>query len=355
MIGPFTDRASRALAPDPAQAANEEGFAPLLADARRSVRWLAGAILAFLACLLMARLRAPMLWLAAAPLAFAALELMTLRGTLRRLADLAPTPSPPAMVEAALAASRAKSQFLAEMSHELRTPLNAVIGFSEMMAEEVLGPHAVPAYRDYAQDIHASGRHLLSLADDILDLARIETGHREVFETAISLGSLAQDCLHMMRLAAAERSVRLAAPLTPGPRLWADERAVRQMVLNLLANAVKFTPEGGDVRLRVDLDASGAPYLAVEDTGPGLADAELPLALSPRHRESTLDHASGRGAGLGLAIVNGLAALHGAHLALTDRATGGTCATLTFPASRCLPDTAGPTGRATALRLAAAE
>ncbi len=354
MTGPFTDRASRARVPARAAAADESGFDALMSEAHRSVRWLAGAMVAFLICLLMARIRTPLLWLAAAPLAFAALELFTLWGTLRRLAHARPIASSAAL-DAALAESRAKSKFLAEMSHELRTPLNAVIGFSEMMAQEVLGPHAVPTYRDYAQDIHASGRHLLSLADDVLDLARIETGHRELFETAVSLETLAQDCSHMMRLAASQRSVSLTIHLAPVPRLWADERAVRQMTLNLLTNAVKFTPQGGAVRLRVALDASGRPYLAVEDTGPGMGDAELPLALSPRHRESALDRASGRGAGLGLAIVHGLADLHGAELTLADRASGGTRATLTFPVARCLPEAAEAPAVPTAMKLAAAE
>lgn len=237
------------------------------------------------------------------------------------------------------AESAAKSRFLAEMSHELRTPLNAVIGFSEMMAHEVLGPHSVAAYGDYARDIHASGRHLLLLADDILDLARIETGHRALLETAVSLPDLAGDCADMMRLAASDRAITLSlAPPPPALRLWADERALRQMLLNLVSNAVKFTPQGGEVRIAAGVDAAGAPYLSVEDTGPGLGEQELPLDLSARHRESTLDPGTGRGAGLGLTIVHGLAALHGARLDLATRAGGGTRATITFPAARRLPE-----------------
>lgn len=239
----------------------------------------------------------------------------------------------------AAAESAAKSRFLAEMSHELRTPLNAVIGFSEMMAHEVLGPHSVASYGDYARDIHASGRHLLLLADDILDLARIETGHRALLETAVSLPDLAGDCADMMRLAAADRAITLTlAPLPPALRLWADERALRQMLLNLVSNAVKFTPRGGEVRLGAGLDGAGMPYLSVEDTGPGLGEQELPLDLAARHRESTQDPGTGRGAGLGLTIVQGLAALHGAQLELSTRAGGGTRATITFPPARRLPE-----------------
>ncbi|MEP9378275.1 HAMP domain-containing sensor histidine kinase [Aquabacter sp. CN5-332] len=267
------------------------------------------------------------------------LALLPLFSRMRREADAAEAEARAARAAIARlkAESAAKSRFLAEMSHELRTPLNAVIGFSEMMAHEVFGPHAVATYGDYARDIHASGRHLLALADDILDLARIETGHRALLETAVPLSDLAQDCAHMMRLAAAARSITLTCNAAPAaPRLWADERALRQMALNLLANAVKFTPKGGEVRLTVGADSQGAPFLAVEDTGPGLGEAELPLDLSARHRESTLDPTTGRGAGLGLTIVRGLAELHGAHLMLATRMGGGTRASVVFPATRLL-------------------
>ncbi|MGU3494745.1 sensor histidine kinase [Xanthobacteraceae bacterium A53D] len=341
MTGPIEVPAPEGPAIAPAHGpARENGFAAAMAEARRSVGWLAGALVAFVAALLAARLYAPLLWLAAAPLAFAGLELITLRRSLARLTDARRQEAEVAAAHlaAAMAESQAKSKFLAEMSHELRTPLNAVIGFAEVMSQEVLGPHQVPAYRDYAQDIHASGRHLLALADDIIDLARIESGHRQLVETAVDLGALAQDCGHMMRLAASARAIALVVEEKAAPRLWADERAVRQMALNLISNAVKFTPEGGTVRLVVDCGSDGAPRLRVEDTGPGMGDAELPLSPAPHNRESRLDPVSGRGAGLGLAIVLGLAGLHGARLDLADRAGGGTRATLGFPAARRLPD-----------------
>ncbi|MFG1480831.1 HAMP domain-containing sensor histidine kinase [Xanthobacter sp. V4C-4] len=233
------------------------------------------------------------------------------------------------------AESRAKSRFLAEMSHELRTPLNTVMGFSEMMADEVLGPHRVAAYGGYARDILASGRHLLALADDLLDLARIESGHRLLLETPVHLDRLGQDCLSMLRPDAAAHRLTLGQE-TRGPAgLWGDERAVRQMALNLLANAVKFTPAGGEVRFVAGVDECGAPFMAVEDTGQGLSERELPLD-DARHRESRLDVKSGRGAGLGLAIVRALAALHGGELSLTRRSGGGTSARVHFPKSRAL-------------------
>ncbi|MFG1298161.1 HAMP domain-containing sensor histidine kinase [Xanthobacter sp. V3C-3] len=236
----------------------------------------------------------------------------------------------------AAAESLAKSRFLAEMSHELRTPLNTVMGFSEMMADEVLGPHRVAAYGGYARDIHASGRHLLALADDLLDLARIESGHRSLMETPVRLDQLADECAAMMAPAAAAAGVVLAvtAPAS-APRLWGDERALRQIVLNLLANAVKFTPAGGHVALVAGTEPDGAPFLAVEDTGPGIDERELPLG-APHPRESRLDVSSGRGAGLGLAIVRGLAGLHGGALTLVRRPGGGTRARVRFPAARAL-------------------
>ncbi|MFG1281771.1 sensor histidine kinase [Xanthobacter autotrophicus] len=235
----------------------------------------------------------------------------------------------------ATAENLAKSRFLAEMSHELRTPLNTVMGFSEMMADEVLGPHRVQAYGSYARDIHASGQHLLALADDLLDLARIESGHRTLMETPVRLDALAEDCVAMMRPLAAGARVTLTAEVTGTPRLWGDERALRQIALNLLANAVKFTPHDGSVRLLAGLGAGGMPFVAVEDTGPGITERELPLGAA-HPRESRLDLATGRGAGLGLAIVRGLAGLHGGALTLERRPGGGTRAEVTFPPARAL-------------------
>lgn len=232
----------------------------------------------------------------------------------------------------ALARNSAKSLFLAEMSHELRTPLNSVIGFSEMMANEVLGAHSVPAYGDYARDILACGRHLLALADDILDLARIETGHRILTQTAVDLDALMQDCIKMMRPTALDRDVNLTYQSADRlARVWADERALRQIVINLLANALKFTPAGGAVSLTLDRGESGEALAIIEDTGPGIAEVAVPLASAAHARESTVDPQSGQGAGLGLAIVRALAELQGGDLTLSRREQGGTRAQLRFP------------------------
>ena len=143
------------------------------------------------------------------------------------------------------AANIAKSRFLAQMSHELRTPLNAILGFSEVMKTEIFGPHSVPAYKDYAGDIHNSGVHLLGLINEILDLSRIEAGRYELNEEPVSLPHVVGECSHLLQMRASSRGLSIHELFeTDMPRLWADERAVRQICLNLLGNAIKFTPQG---------------------------------------------------------------------------------------------------------------
>src|SRR6201984_1247698 len=147
------------------------------------------------------------------------------------------------------AANLAKSRFLAQMSHELRTPLNAILGFSEVMKSEVFGPHAVPTYKEYAGDIHNSGQHLLNLINEILDLSRIEAGRYELNEEAVLLADIVEDCPRLPKRRARRRGLVIPEVFEPElPRLWADERAVRQIVLNLLSNATKFPPPGAAVR-----------------------------------------------------------------------------------------------------------
>ncbi|TIW34472.1 MAG: sensor histidine kinase, partial [Mesorhizobium sp.] len=142
-------------------------------------------------------------------------------------------------------ANLAKSRFLASMSHELRTPLNAILGFSEVMANEVLGPMSNPTYRDYARDVHDSGQHLLDLINEILDLSRIEAGRYQLNEEPMMLLSVVEDCCHMMELKARNKDIRIVQDFESAlPRLFADERAVRQIALNLLSNAIKFTGTG---------------------------------------------------------------------------------------------------------------
>src|SRR5215208_2605293 len=163
------------------------------------------------------------------------------------------------------AANVAKSRFLAQMSHELRTPLNAILGFSEVMKSEIFGAHTVPTYKEYCNDIHNSGVHLLNLINEILDLSRIEAGRLELNEEPVSLLLVVEDCNHLLTLRAKNRGITIHEVFEPElPRLWADERAIRQICLNLLSNAIKFTPQGGEIWLKVGWTASGGQYMSVK-------------------------------------------------------------------------------------------
>src|SRR5579863_9212371 len=149
-------------------------------------------------------------------------------------------------------ANLAKSRFLATMSHELRTPLNAILGFSEVMKAELFGPHATPSYLEYASDIHASGQPLLMLINEILDLSRVEAGRYELKEEAVSLPGIVEDCRHLLALRAKTKNLEVIEDIDEDlPRIWADERALRQITLNILSNAIKFTPQGGRVTIKV--------------------------------------------------------------------------------------------------------
>ncbi len=159
-------------------------------------------------------------------------------------------------------ANLAKSRFLATMSHELRTPLNAILGFSEVMKGELFGPHGVAAYKEYSSDIHVSGQHLLMLINEILDLSRVEAGRYELNEEPVSLPGVVEDCCRLLSMRATSRNLTLTESLDKTlPRIWADERAVRQIAINLLTNAIKFTPQGGSVAIKVGWTASGGQYV----------------------------------------------------------------------------------------------
>ncbi len=210
------------------------------------------------------------------------------------------------------AANIAKSRFLAQMSHELRTPLNAILGFSEVMKAEIFGPHNVAVYKDYSGDIHNSGVHLLNLINEILDLSRIEAGRYELNEEAVSLNRVVEDCHHLLKLRAGNRGITIHEMFEPDlPRLWGDERAVRQICLNLLSNAIKFTPQGGEIWLKVGWTASGGQYMSVKDTGPGIPEEEIPIVLASFGQGSNSIKSAEQGAGLGLPIAKNLIDLHG--------------------------------------------
>jgi len=234
-------------------------------------------------------------------------------------------------------ANLAKSRFLASMSHELRTPLNAILGFSEVMAKEVLGPMKNDTYRDYARDIHGSGHHLLNLINEILDLSRIEAGRYQLSEEPLTLVDIVEEGCHMMELRSRAKDIRVVREFEHGmPRLLADERSIRQITLNLLSNAVKFTPSGGEIRIRVGWTAGGGQYISIRDNGPGIPEDEMPVVLSAFGQGTIAIKSAEQGTGLGLPIVQGLAELHGGAFELHSKLREGTEAVVTFPASRVM-------------------
>ncbi len=234
-------------------------------------------------------------------------------------------------------ANLAKSRFLASMSHELRTPLNAILGFSEVMATEVLGPLNNPLYKEYSNDIHRSGQHLLNLINEILDLSRIEAGKYELNEDSVSLLELAEDCIGMVQLRAGAKNIKISQQFEPSmPLVWADEKAMRQVALNLLSNAVKFTPQGGEIMVRVGWTAGGGQYIAIKDNGPGIPEDEIPVVLSAFGQGSIAIKSAEQGTGLGLPIVQAILAKHGGEFKLKSKLREGTEVIAILPAVRVL-------------------
>jgi len=235
------------------------------------------------------------------------------------------------------AANLAKSRFLAQMSHELRTPLNAILGFSEVMKNQLLGNHSVAAYGEYAADIHDSGQHLLNVINEVLDLSRIEAGRYELNDEAIDLIQIADECHHLLKMRANSRGITIHRNFESDlPKLWADERAVRQICLNLLSNAIKFTPQGGEIWIKVGWTTSGGQYLSVRDTGPGIPEEEIPVVLSSFGQGTNAIKSAEQGAGLGLPIVKGLVDLHSGTFTLRSKLREGTEVIATFPAERVM-------------------
>jgi two-component system, cell cycle sensor histidine kinase PleC len=240
-------------------------------------------------------------------------------------------------------ANLAKSKFLANMSHELRTPLNAILGFSEMMKDEVMGPIGSPTYKSYAADIHESGNHLLKLINEILDLSRIEAGRYELSEKALDVKEVVQESLRILRLDAQTKSLRLITDFNPDmPAVFADERALRQICLNLISNAIKFTPDQGTVAVRAGILPGGEAIISIRDNGPGIPEEEIPRVLSAFGQGSLALKLRDCGTGLGLPIVAGLAELHGGRFELKSKLGVGTEATLILPKSRVVPQSCAP-------------
>ncbi len=240
--------------------------------------------------------------------------------------------------ERAEATSRQKSEFLASVSHELRTPLNAIMGFSEVMRLGRFGEIENEKYRGYVQDIHASGSHLLSLINDLLDLSKVEAGKLELNFTAVNLNDVAEHALKMLQEQATAARVVLRKSLPPElPNVVADLRSMRQIMLNLVSNAIKFTDPGGQVVISAQLTPPGQLKLRVKDTGIGMSPEQLRGALEPFGRVAT-EGRDVQGTGLGLPLTKALVDANRAGFELTSEPRKGTLAEITFPTNRVLAD-----------------
>lgn len=234
-------------------------------------------------------------------------------------------------------ADRTKSEFLANMSHELRTPLNAIIGFAEMMAHKTFGELGDPRYEEYSNDIYKSGKHLLSLINDILDISKIEAGQLELHESEIDFKMLVADCRRLtdtrINVTSLEIHSNIEADL---PNLWGDERLVKQMLINLLSNAIKFTEAGGKIEISGELTGDGKIKLSVTDTGIGIAKEDIPRAMATFGQVDGAMNKKFDGTGLGLPLVKSLTELHGGGLELESEIDVGTRATIWFPKERVI-------------------
>lgn len=235
------------------------------------------------------------------------------------------------------AAARAKSMFLNNMSHELRTPLNAVIGFSEILKEEVMGPLGTPKYREFAVDIYESGKHLLGIINDVLDMSRIESGERTLVREALELDDVARACVNMVRNRAEKGGVAVHIRLDPVAVLIADRRAVMKILLNILSNAVKFTPPGGSVTVSSHTSAGGWTELTITDTGVGISPEAMDRVFEPFQQAEMALNRQHEGVGLGLAMSKVLTELHGGVIRIESQLGRGTSVIVRFP-----PEAAGP-------------
>ena len=234
-------------------------------------------------------------------------------------------------------ASFAKSEFLAKMSHEIRTPLNAIIGFSEVMMDERFGPIGNDRYRQYLRDIHSSGGHLISLLNDLLDLSKIEAGKLDLTFVNVNLNDVTQQCVAIMQQQANRERVIIRTSLAPSlPQVVADLRSVRQIMLNLLSNSIKFTGAGGQVIISTALTDAHEVVLRVRDTGAGMSEKELQTALEPFRQLATSVRWGSSGTGLGLPITKALTEANFARFNISSVVNDGTLVEIAFPASRLL-------------------
>jgi two-component system cell cycle sensor histidine kinase PleC len=220
-------------------------------------------------------------------------------------------------------ANRAKSEFLANISHELRTPLNAVIGFSEVMKNGLFGPVGNQKYVEYARDIHESGKHLLEVINDVLDMSKIEAGRINLDIKALDAGEIIEDSIRIMAPAAQERSIEVKRNGLKQLKLRADKRALKQILLNLLSNAVKFTPQEGKVTIRLS-KAKGCAKITIADTGIGIPASEIGKLGRPFEQVENQLTKTRKGSGLGLAISKSLVEMHGGKFEMKSSVSEGT-------------------------------
>jgi signal transduction histidine kinase len=233
------------------------------------------------------------------------------------------------------AASRMKTEFLANVSHELRTPLNSIIGFSEMIDHEAHGPIGNDRYRSYIRDIHSSGQHLLGVVNDILDISKIEVGEFELQEDEIDVGDIIESTVRVVHERAARAGLNLTSEVTPSlPQLRGDARRVRQILLNLLSNSVKFTSSGGAVSVQAGRADDGGLTVSVSDTGIGIAPEDMDKAMMPFGQVDGRLNRKYEGTGLGLPLAKSLTELHDGRLTIRSAVGKGTTVTLAFPVAR---------------------
>ena len=241
--------------------------------------------------------------------------------------------------EAAEIANRSKSEFLANMSHELRTPLNAVIGFSDIIKSAMMG-ELNEHYRGYAEDIHASGQHLLELINDILDMAKIEAGKLDFTDEELDVAGLVEASIVLVRARAGQTGVTLVVAVADDlPKLCADVRKTKQILINLLSNAVKFTPAGGKVTVEAYVDPGGEYVLRVSDTGIGIKREDIAKVMAPFGQVESGITRSYEGTGLGLTLTQALLKQHGGRLEIASKADEGPTGTVVsaiFPAERVI-------------------
>lgn len=237
-----------------------------------------------------------------------------------------------AKTEEAEAASASKSAFVANMSHELRTPLNAILGFAEIIEHQSVGQEVPEKYRTYARDIRESGAHLLSLINDMLDVAKIESGKMEIDRWQVDAKASIEAAVRLIGPRIAAKGQSVSVEVDENVRLFADERAFKQILVNLLSNAAKFSPDGGTILVRCTTVSTGAVWVSVEDSGPGIPPEKLKLLFKPFSQIDNRYDRNAGGTGLGLSLVRGLIALHGGRVWLDNKPTGtGLIASVEFP------------------------